>query len=286
MNRAARLLTPPLLFVLGAALVGLPGVGRSAPAPTSIPPKLTNSIGMKLARIRAGTFKMGSPKDEKDRNEDEDQHEVEISRTFYMGVYTVTQKQYMGVMGSNPSWFAATGGGKDKVKGLSTDGFPVTASWHDAKKFCEKLSALDAEKKVGRRYRLPTEAEWEFACRAGTKTAFHYGETLSKEQANIYCGFLGGTLKVGSYKPNAWGLYDMHGNVWQWCADRYAADHYRASSSKDPAGPKEGTSRVVRGGCWLNEPKHCRTSSRLWLPPTHTDSAVGFRVACDVDWRR
>jgi formylglycine-generating enzyme required for sulfatase activity len=286
MNRTARLLPPTLLLVLCAALVGLPEAGRSAPAPTSIPPKLTNSIGMKLVRIPAGKFKMGSPKDEKDRNEDEEQHEVQITRPFYLGVYTVTQAEYQKVMGTNPSWFSASGGGKDKVKGLRTDAFPVTASWHDAKKFCAQLSALEAEKKVGRRYRLPSEAQWEYACRAGTKTAFHFGKTLSKKQANIFSGAVGGTVKVGSYKPNAWGLYDMHGNVWQWCADRYGADYYRASSRKDPAGPKEGTSRVVRGGCWANIPKHCRSSFRLRLPPTHTDSAVGFRVACNIGGRR
>jgi len=145
-----------------------------------------------------------------------------------MGVYTVTQAQYRQVMGKNPSWFSAQGGGKKKVAGLDTDAFPVEwVSWNDAKEFCAKVSALAELKSRGLVVDLPTEAEWEYACRAGTKTVFHSGNSLSSKQANFdgdypYGGaskglYLERTARVGSYAANAWDLYDMHGNVYQWC---------------------------------------------------------------------
>jgi formylglycine-generating enzyme required for sulfatase activity len=259
----------------------------------------TNSIGMKLVLIPRGKFLMGSPKDEKDRNADEWQHEVEISRPFYLGVYAVTQKQYKEVMGKNRSCFRADGGGKDKVKGLVTDDFPVEqVSWHDAVEFCEKLSQLEKERRAKRTYRLPTEAEWEYACRAGTTTPFHFGKSLSSRQANFDGNYpygkatkgpyLGRTCAVGSYKPNAFGLYDMHGNVWQWCNDWYDKDYYKDSPEKDPPGadkdPPPGVvrdaPRVLRGGSWHWHGIGCRAALRNREDPREWADFIGFRVAC------
>jgi formylglycine-generating enzyme required for sulfatase activity len=255
---------------------------------------ITNSIGMKLVRIPSGKFPMGSPKDEERRAADEGpRHEVQISRAFYLGVFPVTQGQYRKVMGKNPSWFSAGGAGRDKVKGLDTDSFPAeNVSWHDAVKFCKRLSALAEEKKARRVYRLPTEAEWEYACRAGTSTPFHFGKSASSRQANFngrypYGGAekgpeLGRTCKVGSYKPNAWGLYDMHGNVYQWCADWYGKGSYAKSDKEDPKGPTTGSNRVLRGGCCFLFGRHCRAAARASRAPGSLDGAVGFRVVCDV----
>jgi formylglycine-generating enzyme required for sulfatase activity len=179
---------------------------------------------MKLVLIPAGKFKMGSPANEESRSEDEEQHEVEITQPFYMGAYEVTQEQYEKVMRHNPSRFnKANGGGPTH---------PVeNVSWEDATEFCKKLSALEKEQAAKRLYGLPTEAQWEYACRGGAResTPFHFGRSLSSTQANFngdypYEGapkgqYLVKTASVGSYKPNDFGLYDMHGNVWEWCAD-------------------------------------------------------------------
>ena len=195
-----------VLLVVGAWLLwpggeqpvpSLPAKVVEKPSPSK---ELRNSLGMKLMLIPKGTFTMGSPKEEKDRSDDEEQHEVEITQPFYMGATEVTQEQYEKVMGTNPSYFASTGDGKDKVQGLDTRRFPVeSVSWKDAVEFCEKQSALPEEKKAGRLYRLPSEAEWEYACRGGATSSkpFHFGDTLSagagqlREQAWANnCGWL------------------------------------------------------------------------------------------------
>jgi formylglycine-generating enzyme required for sulfatase activity len=272
--------------------------------------EFTNSIGMKLVLIPRGKFMMGSTTAEQDgvlksvserdrkilRNwvkTEGPRHEVEISKPFYLGVYTVTQEQYKEVMGENPSWFSATGRRKDQVRGLNTDDFPVEwVSWHEAKKFCEKLSGLPAERRHGRTYRLPTEAEWEYACRGGAPSSnpFHFGKSLSSREANIngnvpYGGaakgpYLGRTSRVGSYKPNAFGLYDMHGNVWQWCNDWYGEGYYKDGPAKDPQGPAKGTERVIRGGSWVSYGWTCRTAFRGKPVPGFRNGDIGFRVAC------
>jgi formylglycine-generating enzyme required for sulfatase activity len=257
----------------------------------------TNSIGMKLVLIPRGKFKMGSPEDEKVREfvekGSEVQHEVEITKPFYLGIYTVTQKQYKEVMDENPSWFSAEGGGKDKVKGLDNDDFPVeNVLWEQAKKFCEKLSGRAGEKRHGRVYHLPTEAEWEYSCRGGASCSnpFHFGKSLSSRQANFNGNYPYGeaekgpylerTCKVGSYKPNKFGLYDMHGNVWQWCSDWYSKDYYKDSPAKDPKGPDSGDARVLRGGSWEFDGRGCRAGLRYRSLPSNRSSGVGFRVAC------
>jgi formylglycine-generating enzyme required for sulfatase activity len=258
--------------------------------------EIVNSIGMKLVRIPAGTFLMGSTKAEQDAAIAEllkrnlkpwtahcrfegPRHRVEITKPFYMGVYLVTQAEYKKVMGTNPSWFSAESG-SDKVKGLDTSRFPVeNVTWNAAVKFCEKLSSMAQEKAAKRAYRLPTEAEWEYACRAGTTTTYHFGDTISSKQAN-YGENLGCTTRVGSYAPNAWGLYDMHGNVYQWCWDRYGKDYYKNSLRRDPTGPASGPSRVHRGGSWLFDAMICRAAHRNAHGPDEHSSDCGFRVVC------
>ncbi len=252
---------------------------------------ITNSIGMKLAPIPAGKFVMGSPAAETERDPEELQHEVTISKAFYMGVYEVTQKQYEKVMAKNPSFF----------KRVDSD-MPVDqARWSEAADFCNRLSDFGDEKKAGRIYRLPTEAEWEYACRAGTKTIFHFGDTLSSKQANFDGRFPYGDAakgpnlqkpaKVGSYEPNAWGLYDMHGNVAEWCSDWYDPNYYKNSAKVDPKGPEKGVMstnfakdffRVLRGGCWLDEGRACRAAHRFRLQPVEGYRWAGFRVVCEV----
>jgi formylglycine-generating enzyme required for sulfatase activity len=253
----------------------------------------TNAIGMKLAPIPAGSFLMGSPRDEPERDTDERQHEIVITKPFYMGVYEVTQREYERVMGKNPSVFHQKNGGGPE--------YPVDqVLWGEAVEFCKKLSELPAEKQAGRLYRLPTEAEWEYACRAGTKAVFHFGNSLSSTQANFngqypYGGadkgpYLEKTAKVGSFQANAFGLFDMHGNVAEWCADWYDPDYYRHSPKEDPQGPSKGVVatgfgdfyHVVRGGCWLDEGRGCRAAYRFRFMPSDRYRLVGFRVVCDL----
>jgi formylglycine-generating enzyme required for sulfatase activity len=303
------------LLVLSGLLVVL---AFAVPDPTKtpaqggkkLPKEITNSIGMKLVLIPAGKFKMGSPKAEQadvlktitDKElrpvvtdwlkAESPQHEVEITRPFYLGVYEVTQKQYRTVMGKNPSWFSLARGGKVKLQGVdSTDDFPVeSVSWDDAQAFLKKLSALQQEKAQRRRYRLPTEAEWEYACRGGAagSTAFHYGNSLSSRQANFEGNYPHGgaakgpnlerTCKVGSYKPNAWGLYDMHGNVYEWCEDWFDEVYYASKPRRDPPGPLEGSDRVLRGGSWGDDGWVCRSAYRWRSGPKSGDASKGFRA--------
>jgi uncharacterized protein (TIGR02996 family) len=251
-----------------------------------------NSIGMRLALIPPGRFRMGSPSGENERGGDEEAHEVGITRPFYLGVFPVTQGQWLRVMGNNPSYFCATGGGREEVKGLDTSDFPVEqVSWQDAQTFLAKLTALPEEKEAGWGYRLPSEAEWEYACRGGasSSTPFCFGRSLASAQANFngahpYGGaeegpFLGRTCPVGSYRPNAWGLFDTHGNVWEWCEDWYANGYYGNSPAQDPLGPSNGSARVIRGGCWRGSGQSCRAAFRGESMPSYRNFALGFRVA-------
>jgi formylglycine-generating enzyme required for sulfatase activity/outer membrane protein assembly factor BamB len=267
------------------------GPGEAQPAANATEPQIvTNSIGMRLARIPAGEFLMGSPDSDPNAREDEKpQHRVRITRPFYLGVYEVTQEEYQRVMGGNGCFFSPTGAGKDRVAGLNTARFPVEqVRWHDAVAFCRKLSELPAERHAGRVYRLPSEAEWEYACRAGTTTPFHTGDSLSSFQANfngnypygkaVKGPFLVRTTEVGSYAPNAWGLYDMHGNVWEWCADWYGRTYYRESSTDDPTGPTTGLTRIIRGGEWYGDARDCRSAFRYADQPDGVFYVMGFRV--------
>lgn len=223
------------------------------------PVSYTNSIGMKLMYIPAGEFTMGSPDSELERRPNEVQHRVRITRPFMMGSTEVTQGQWRAVMESNPSYF----------KG---DNLPVeVVTWHDAVAFCETLS-----RKEGKTYRLPTEAEWEYACRAGTTTAFNWSSnSITSYQAN-YRLYMHKTAAVGSFAPNTWGLHDMHGNVWEWCSDWF--DYYPSGRVTDPTGPTSGIERVLRGGCWTEFSIDCRSASRGANTPEYRHFGYGFRV--------
>jgi formylglycine-generating enzyme required for sulfatase activity len=248
-----------------------------------------NSIGMELVPIPTGRFRMGSPKEEEGRNVDEEQHDVQITRPFYAGVCPVTQAQFEQVMGVNPSFFARTGEGRDKVQGIDTGNFPVEqVSWEDAEEFCRKLSNRREEKKEGRVYRLPTEARWEYMCRGEAKesTPFNCGPTLTRKDANIGSDK---TTAVGLYKPNRFGLHDMHGNVLQWCHDYYDPEYYSKGPvfNYDPQGPTERPAgaefRVLRGGSWQYDSKDCRSACRhKSLPHLRRGKDFGFRVVMEI----
>ena len=244
------------------------------PARAQAPKEITNSIGMKLVLIPKGTFMMGSPESEQGRNENENQHEVTISKDYYLGVYEVTQAQYEKVIGKNPSLYQGA------IVGNENADLPVeNVSWHDAVEFCKKLSDLPEEKKAGRVYRLPTEAQWEYACRAGSKTAYSFDdeEGLLPEYGWFSSNSSDRTHTVGLLDPNAWGLYDMHGNVWEWCSDRHG--EYPKSAVSDPSGPKVGSIRVIRGGCWINGAANCRSAFRGRITSDVRDFHLGFRLA-------
>ncbi len=235
---------------------------------------LTNSIGMKLVPIVAGVFQMGSSDDE-----DAQKHQVTLTKDFYLGMTPVTQSQYKQVMGENPSEFQG-----DAVAGRDSSEFPVEqVSWHEAVRFCKRLSELPEEKKAGRVYRLPTEAEWEYACRVGSETHWYFGDDWSLDEPLIekYAWYEDNsndrTHPVALKKPSAWGLCDMYGNVWEWCSDWYG--EYQEGALIDPVGPNEGTDRVVRGGSYRCEAWDCRSGYRNRDFPSYRYNYLGFRVA-------
>lgn len=228
---------------------------------------LVNIIGMRLVLIKKGTFMMGSPADEVGRSENETLHEVTISHDYYLGMYQVTQHQFEQVMGINPSNFKRPRNPVDSV------------SWEESVEFCRRLSELPEEVKAGRVYRLPTEAEWEYACRAGNQSAFSFGEnsTLLDDYVWYMDNDKDQTHPVGEKKPNAWGLHDMHGNVWEICLD-WVGD-YPKGAVTDPVGPKEGFYRAIRGGGRGLPAALCRSAVRGGLRPFVSYSNCGFRVA-------
>jgi formylglycine-generating enzyme required for sulfatase activity len=231
---------------------------------------LGGGVKMEFVLIPAGEFMMGSPVGEERRNSDEGpQHKVKITKSFYIGVLEVTQEQYQQIMDKNPSHFRGARNPVEKV------------SWNDAVEFCRKLSQKD-----GATYRLPTEAEWEYACRAGTTTPFYTGSTISTDQANYDGDYTYGngrkgvdrkkTLAVGSFAPNAFGLYDMHGNVWEWCQSLYKSYPYRDADGRENL--SSVGSRVLRGGSWGSKPRGCRSAHRRRSSPANTYFGSGFRI--------
>jgi len=284
------------------------------PADAKLEPTLTNSIGMKFTLIPAGTMQMGSSPGDRERVEkhfqslglkgplykehldrEQPQHEVEITQSFYMGVYEVTQEEYETVMKTNPSWFQKGKGGAKLVERLNTKRFPVeSVSWDMAVVFTQMLSNRPEEKQHRRVYRLPTEAEWEYACRGKSSAQpFHYGNKLTHHEANFDTNYpfnsgekangVGRPVAVDhpKYRPNDFGLYHMHGNVWEWCSDYFAADYYMHSPRRDPQGPTTPNPlRVTRSGSWGYGAWYCRSALRGKCGQDEAHAGSGFRIVC------
>jgi formylglycine-generating enzyme required for sulfatase activity len=230
---------------------------------------------MALVEIGAGAFTMGSPPSEPERGADETPHEVRIDKSFLLGRTEVTQQEWRAVLHTSPSHFA-TCGPRCPVENVS---------YIDIEEFLRRLNA----KSRTVRYRLPTEAEWEYACRAGTTTPFSTGDNLTTDQANYngrfpYATFPAGIYReeptpAGSFSPNAWGLFDMHGNVWEWTGDWYGP--YASGAVSDPKGPGSGEKRVIRGGSWFFDANSARCALRYTHAPKDRGFSLGFRVAAD-----
>ena len=260
---------------------------------------LPGNVSLEMVKIKAGRFQMGSPESEKGREDDESLHWVTLTRDYWIGKYEVTQAQYQAVMGTNPSYFKGDDRPVDQV------------GWNDAMAFCRKLNELTAGKRpAGYEYGLPTEAQWEYACRAGTATSLNsgmdmkilgrnnaplldavgwYGGNCGRdfhcEQSHDISGWKekqyndtkGGSHPVGQKRPNAWGLYDMHGNVWEWCRDWYETGY-----AEDPEflrGQKTGSNRVNRGGGWYDDAGDCRAAIRGYGDQSYSSNCLGFRLA-------
>jgi formylglycine-generating enzyme required for sulfatase activity len=258
-----------------AALLYARPIARSTPSQPDLPTFMEPRTGTTLVEIPAGTFQMGSPAGEPSRNDDESGHEVRITHTFLIGRYEVTQAEWRSLMGTSPSHFSGCG-----------PRCPVEqVSYFDVEDFLRRLNSVRSP----RRYRLPTEAEWEYACRAGTTTPFSTGANLTTDQANYngtfpYPGFSRGEYRehptpVGSFPLNRWGLGDMHGNVWEWTSDWYGP--YGADQATDPHGPASGEKKVIRGGSWYFDANSARCALRYTHVPADRGFSLGFRVAAD-----
>jgi formylglycine-generating enzyme required for sulfatase activity len=225
------------------------------------------AANLEMIWVEPGTFTMGSPTSEPGRYSRETQHEVTLTKGFYLGKYEVTQAQWERVMGSDPSHFNGANRPVEKV------------SWNDVTYFCEKLTEVESEAgrlPDGMAYQLPTEAQWEYACRAGTTTAYSWGNSITDSNAN-YRYNIGETRDVGQYAANPWGLFDMHGNVLEWCADWYA--DYPSGPAHDPVGPAGGSGRVERGGSWLSTARFARSADRNGVVPANSNINLGFRLS-------
>lgn len=245
--------------------------GLTVPLPRRRVP--LGEVFLDMVLIPPGTFWMGSPAGEDRSDADEGpQHRVELAQGFWLGVYQVTQAQWQAVMERVD---------RGRFRGLDR---PIEGiSWLDGQRFLEAL---------GHGARFPTEAEWEYACRGLTTTPFYFGDSLSSSQANFdgyypygtapVDGWLEMTTPVGQYSPNVWGLYDMHGNVWEWCHDWYDADYYQSSPERDPSGPEQGTMKVLRGGSWYSYSWSCRSAGRERAHPVSGSGNYGLRVAASV----
>jgi formylglycine-generating enzyme required for sulfatase activity len=244
---------------------------------------LGKNVKLEMVLVPPGVFTSGSPKAEQDAVkaqfkgaifDGEEQARTTVNAPFYVGKFEVTQEQYEAIKGKNPSSFSVSGEAKDKVANLDTRKFPVEmVSWEEANEYCKALEA-----KTGKKFKLIKEVEWEYACRAGSTTAFHFGPELNGRQANCNGGYpfgttttgpyLGRTCQVGSYPANALGLHDMHGNVWEWCEEIYT--------------DKTGSGRSGRSGSWSSIGRACRAANREWAGASNRLSSVGFRVAMVV----
>jgi formylglycine-generating enzyme required for sulfatase activity len=259
-----------IVTLLLAALGTAPGCAVEAAKDLTL--DLGNGVAMRLVLVPEGTFLMGSPNDEPGRSDDEAPHQVAISDPFYMAVTPVTVDQYAQFMHETKRWHVSPPLAPTGAQPV------VNVSWEDAYEFCDWLSW-----KTGTSAALPTEAQWEYACRGGTATPYHGGANIEAlAQAGWYAGNSGGRPHaVAQKQANAWGLYDMHGNVWQWCADWYGP--YPAADQTDPAGPGQGSARVLRGGAWSADPRNCRSAYRGRAAPGFVADNLGFRVVVEAD---
>ena len=277
---------PPSPFILSLLCLCLFGCGKpETPEPVKAPtePVLTAApvegesfsipdINLDMLWCKPGTFQMGSPEDEKDREDNETLHEVTLTQGFYLGKYEVTQEQWEKVLAMNPSKYGHS-------YAHHKTNLPVEkVSWDDAMGFCKELT--QREKAAGRlpegwSYTLPTEAQWEYACRAGTKTAYSFGDTITLKQANYGVEFH--TRPVGSYPSAPWGFHDLHGNVWEWCSDWWG--DYPNGSASDPVGPSDGSERVHRGGSWSLIGRNLRSADRGRSTPGTRVYDLGFRLS-------
>lgn len=261
-----------MLFIF--AFVVLSPTVIFAPLSQVKPKTHTNSLGMEFVLIPAGSFDMGIPKKFKSPCKDDvPRHRVTISQPFYMGRYEVTQEQWHAVMKTNPGKFKGSSNPVERV------------SWSDVQDFIRKLNEMEKTQA----YRLPTEAEWEYASRAGTSNLYCFGDSV--EQLPAYAWFYENahhkTHPVGKLRPNAWGLYDTLGNVWEWCQDVYEKGYYRDSPSVDPQGPASGSCRVLRGGSWHSiNPYRLRCCFRFYFPFNGQLPIVGFRLVKSIERRR
>jgi formylglycine-generating enzyme required for sulfatase activity len=271
----AKRITHVLVFIFLLLMIQIIAAVHALPAEK----RFTNSVGMEFVLIPAGVFMMGSPPDEPSRNKDEVQHQVTVSKPFYLQTTEVTLKQWRALMGKRFfGLFRRKGKGDNPI---------VKVSWYDCVDFIKKLNALNEGV-----YRLPTEAEWEYASRAGSQTAYSWGKdidctkamysnnTLKSEDCVDYVKSRGlatdGPAPVKSYPPNAWGLYDMHGNVWEWVQDWYG--EYPNTAITDPKGVETGTERIRRGGSWFKYGRACRSANRNFAHPATKHNTLGFRV--------
>lgn len=259
-----------LVVFWATSFCATPAIAKYQADSPSQPESIQNSVGMRFVKIKPGEFLMGSPESEPDRFECERQHKVRITKAFWIGVEEVTVEQYSTVL--NREF-------KDAQDGSLPEHY---LSWHDAESFCRKLSELEPEKTTGRNYRLPTEAEWEYACRAGTQTAFFWGDDPQAvdDYAWSLKNFAVLRKRVGSRKPNPWGLHDMNGSLWEWCSDWYG--ELPSEEQTDPQGPLSGEQRVVRGGAFDSSIGYLRSASRAPANPSffspNEGQDIGFRV--------
>jgi formylglycine-generating enzyme required for sulfatase activity len=260
-----------VLAALGSLAISACSVRPGSPQPAAVREEIVldlgNGVKLEMLLIPAGEFQMGSPTSDTSAEADEmPRHAVRISRPFYLGKYPVTQEQWRAVMGGNSGNFK---GPRNPVEQVS---------WHDCQQFLEKLNA-----KLGTqdgKFALPSEAQWEYACRAGSTTRYCFGEDDARlgEYAWYAASTGGATHPVGEKRPNAWGLYDMHGNVCEWCQDWFGEDYYAKSPPHDPPGPAAGSFRVARGGNWDDPAWYCRSAFRTGGGPGERYEFLGLRV--------
>jgi formylglycine-generating enzyme required for sulfatase activity len=274
MFRQASKVALVVLVAVGSIAVGTAAEPKEADSKTKSPPKeltvdLSKGVKLELVLIPAGEFLMGSPDSDKDaRSNEKPQHLVRITKPFYLGKYLVTQEQWEAVfIGDNPSHFKGPNNPEE------------TVTWEDCQQFLHVLNNQQGNPQG--EFVLPTEAQWEYACRAGSKTRYCFGDDESK--LGDYAWYIANsdekTHPAGEKKPNAWGLYDMHGNVWEWCQDWYGEEYYKESPTDDPTGPATGSNRVIRGGIWSLPRWNCRSANRYGDLPGRRDDQLGFRVA-------